>query len=113
MLARVPQVGFRWAGEANIALAIEPIVSLGTLLRMVPKVSNLRVPFCAALGKHLPDLQCSCAAAGIGNRPCAYGAEGLQPAGTARAAFDCFVAVCRLLCSVPLPFAAAPSNRLA
>lgn len=54
MLARVPQVGFRWAGEANIALAIEPIVSLGTLLRMVPKVSNLRVPFCAALGKHRP-----------------------------------------------------------
>ena len=37
------QVGFRWAGEANIALAIEPIVSLGTVLRMVPKVSNLRV----------------------------------------------------------------------
>ena len=37
------QVGFRWAGQANIALAVEPIVSLGTLLRMVPKVSNLRV----------------------------------------------------------------------
>lgn len=37
------EVAFRWAGEANIALAIEPIVSLGNLLRMVPKVSNLRV----------------------------------------------------------------------
>ena len=36
-------MGFRWAGQANIALAVEPIVSLGTLLRMVPKVSNLRV----------------------------------------------------------------------
>jgi hypothetical protein len=42
------QVGFRWAGQANIALAVEPIVSLGTLLRMVPKVSNLRVG--AAIG---------------------------------------------------------------
>lgn len=40
------QVGFRWAGEANIALAIEPIVSLGSVLRMVPKVSNLRVRQC-------------------------------------------------------------------
>jgi len=37
------EVGFRWAGEANIALAIEPIVSLGSVLRMVPKVSNLRM----------------------------------------------------------------------
>lgn len=43
------QVGFRWAGEANIALAIEPVVSLGTLLRMVPKVSNLRVGLHAAV----------------------------------------------------------------
>ena len=41
----VQQLGFRWAGEANIALAIEPIVSLGNVLRMVPKVSNLRVRF--------------------------------------------------------------------
>lgn len=37
------EAGFRWAGEANIALAIEPLITLGNLLRMVPKVTNLRV----------------------------------------------------------------------
>ena len=42
----LPQVGFRWAGEANIALAIEPIVNVGNVFRMVPKVSNLRVRPC-------------------------------------------------------------------
>ena len=38
----VPQASFRWAGDANIAIAIEPAVA-GSTLRMVPKVSDLRV----------------------------------------------------------------------
>lgn len=113
MLARVLQVGFRWAGEANIALAIEPIISLGTLLRMVPKVSNLRVTFCAALGSICPVCNAHVLQLASAIVHVRMGAEGLQPAGTARAPFDYFGAVCQLLCSVPLPLAAAPSNRLA
>lgn len=38
----VMQASFRWAGDANIAIAIEPAVA-GSTLRMVPKVSDLRV----------------------------------------------------------------------
>ena len=36
------QASFRWAGDANIAIAIEPAIA-GSTLRMVPKVSDLRV----------------------------------------------------------------------
>lgn len=35
-------MNFRWAGDANIAIAIEPSIA-GTTLRMVPRVSDLRV----------------------------------------------------------------------
>lgn len=36
------QIDFRWAGEANIAIAIE-LPAGGEATRMVPKVSDLRV----------------------------------------------------------------------
>jgi hypothetical protein len=41
-VANVPQVAFRWAGEANISIAIDLPVG-GEATRMVPKVTDLRV----------------------------------------------------------------------